>query len=219
MSYEEAVRAKHAFQNSLKEFFRYASAMTTEEVELAMGRIADRLSTANSEEARFHYQVKGTALKMYFDFRQAANKSHAMVLRLRLKSEMKEYFSELGAEEYVKQEKAHSKRYLAFKDAMADYWSKFEKWQEERKKHSLLKRMFNSRDLPEPPEAPDPVSENFPVLLSYYVEEWKQKANMGEFLIAKVTDFAVFSIDEASVDTGSQAYDITPEDVQLLAPN
>jgi hypothetical protein len=220
MSYEETVRAKHAFQDSLKEFFRYASAMTLEEIEISMGRIADLYTSTNTEFEKFHYKVKGAALKLYFDLRNASKKRHGVLLRHKLRLEMREYFTSLGIEEYQKAQQEHQKKYKAYRTKVAGYEEKWEAWNAERKKIPLLKRIFRSDEIPGPPKYPvsEQISKYYPVPEKDYVKMSTDQATMDEFLINRVANFSLLSVPEAIQETQKQVYDVTPEDVKLLAP-
>lgn len=71
MSVEKAVREKHAFRGRLLEFLSIASLLTNDEIEIALGRLVDMLEAAEDEHQKLDIRVKGTALKLYFDLRQA----------------------------------------------------------------------------------------------------------------------------------------------------
>ena len=71
MSVEKAIREKQAFRDRLREFLSIASMMTTDEIEIALGRLVDLLSKVKDEQEKLNLQVKGVALKVYFDLRVA----------------------------------------------------------------------------------------------------------------------------------------------------
>lgn len=224
MSYEQAVRTKHQFQANLKEFFRYASAMTIEEIELALGRIADRLSTSTAEQDSFHYQVKGVALKIYFDLRQVSQKSQVIILRQRLQSEMQDYFANLGRLAWQVNANQHFKRYEQYLKELDIYDDKLHDWHDEveviRKKVGFFKRIItlDHIDLPPQPARPKEVKEYYPLILEDEIDTWKQKANMEEFLIAKVTEYQLLTMPAVVSKDRTCVYDVTPDDVRLLAP-
>ena len=89
MSVERAVREKQAYRNRLREFLSIAAVMTTDEVEIALGRLADLLGTADGEHAELEIRAKGTALKVYFDLRQSAILTQDHARRTTLEAERK----------------------------------------------------------------------------------------------------------------------------------
>ena len=54
MGYEQSVREKHKFEKAVRDFFKYASVMTDEEIELCTGRIADRITSSDSESIKMN---------------------------------------------------------------------------------------------------------------------------------------------------------------------
>lgn len=55
-------------------FLSMASALTNEELELALARIEDRLNAASEERERMGWRFRGRLLKSYFDLRLGKRK-------------------------------------------------------------------------------------------------------------------------------------------------
>lgn len=68
MSIEQAVKARHEFEDRVREFLQLASLLTDRELELALGRLLDMISGRNTEQ--FHVQLRGEILKHYYDLRK-----------------------------------------------------------------------------------------------------------------------------------------------------
>ena len=100
MSIENLVREKHAFRERLKEFLSIAGAMTTDELEIALGRLADMLSTAQNCAQEDNIRVKGATLKVYFDLRVAGEKTQSNFKRLALRRGLREWQEKRGEHAY-----------------------------------------------------------------------------------------------------------------------
>ena len=69
MSVEKAIREKQAFRDRVEEFLTIPTAMTNDEIEIALARLADMLGSAVNQHQHTNIQLKGTVLKYYFDLR------------------------------------------------------------------------------------------------------------------------------------------------------
>lgn len=67
MKIEELIRARHEFEDDVREFLDLASAMSNRELEIALARLADMLNEEKEEEASI--RVSGELLKIYYDLR------------------------------------------------------------------------------------------------------------------------------------------------------
>ncbi len=137
MSIEKMVRDKHAFRERLKEFLAIAGAMTTDELEIALGRLADMLSTAQNDSQEENIRLKGSALKVYFDLRVAGEKTQSKLKRLALRRGLSEWQKNKGEHAY---QLAHAK------------WKAECATIKQKAKHlPLVKRLFvNKPNLPTP---------------------------------------------------------------------
>lgn len=68
MNIEQAVKARHEFEDRVKKFLELASLLTDRELEISLGRLADMLNTRQKEQ--HHVQIKGEILKNYYDLRK-----------------------------------------------------------------------------------------------------------------------------------------------------
>jgi len=69
MSVEKAIREKHAFRDRLLKFLSTAEIMTNDEIEIALGRLADVLHDTKNEDEQLNLRLKLAGLKVYFDLR------------------------------------------------------------------------------------------------------------------------------------------------------
>ena len=69
MSVEQTNRAKHKFDERLSKFIWIATGMSKKGLELAMGRVADQLSDAESEHERSENAIRQSTLKLILDMR------------------------------------------------------------------------------------------------------------------------------------------------------
>lgn len=71
MSYVDAVKEKHRFNQSLQDLLRNLNVMSMEELELAMAHIADDVLVENNEGVKLNGLVKGAALHVFIELRSA----------------------------------------------------------------------------------------------------------------------------------------------------
>lgn len=79
---ESAVRDRHLFEDRLTQFLALAAAMTDRELEIALARLADRISASNdalSGDTRF----KGEVLHCYYSLRQSNAKKQNRLARVK----------------------------------------------------------------------------------------------------------------------------------------
>lgn len=74
MTLEETIRQKQRFRKSVAEFLSIATALTDQELELALARIADWMNATSDEQAQIHWRFRGQLLKPYYDMRLARKK-------------------------------------------------------------------------------------------------------------------------------------------------
>ena len=79
MSYEQAVRERHAFEDRLGNFLSLASILTSRELEVALSRLADMLTNMGDQP---HVRFRGEVLKHYLDLRKAGQKQERAFKRM-----------------------------------------------------------------------------------------------------------------------------------------
>ena len=145
-------------------------------------------------------------------------KSHARILRHRLKPEMKDYFSGLGVRVYSKLADEHKVKRQKYLVNLAKYEQTYSAWKKELSKYSFFQRFFKSKELPVQPAAPDQVPVHCSVSEPLLIDQWIQRANMEEFLIGRITEYPLLPVKTEHDEDQHQTYDVTPDDVKLLAP-
>lgn len=176
MSIEKLVREKHAFRERLKEFLAIAGAMTTDELEIALGRLADMLSTAQDNNFRENICVKGVSLKVYFDLRVSGEKSQSKLKRLALRCDLGEW------------QKARGKH--AYKMAYAKWKAECAAIKQRAKGLPLLKRFFVNQPC-------------LPVLL-VFIEQVKQTTGIPDFLVDSIANFSLIPNGESGQDVSRE---------------
>jgi hypothetical protein len=83
MTLEETIREKQRFKKSVIEFLSIATALTNQELEIALARIADWMNTMSDEQSRIQWRFRGQLLKSYYDLRLAGKKRVAMLKRIK----------------------------------------------------------------------------------------------------------------------------------------
>ena len=78
MSVERAIRERQAFEARIREFLTLAAALTTDEVEIALGRLADELGELSEPKDQERVMVKGQILRIYFDLRRTGRSAQGM---------------------------------------------------------------------------------------------------------------------------------------------
>jgi len=81
MNFEETIKAKHVFEDRLREFLDLASVMTDRELEIALARLADVIPQ-QTEARRLQSLFKGKLLNEYLKLRRSGGKEHKKFRRL-----------------------------------------------------------------------------------------------------------------------------------------
>lgn len=188
MSIEEAVRRKHAFEHTLKDYLQFVSAMSREEIELSLGRLADNGQLISE---------KGAILKIYLDLRNAGIKRQNKVKRVSLRPAMMRFFAERGKAAHANALQRYS---AACRQHEAEVWKEKIGWNN---RASFWKQTFYKPTLPAAPTLPATVGQ--------YVKQSKAKADMSEYLITSAVNFHHLSVPQ-------RVGDVEREDVKQLAP-
>ena len=176
MSIEQLVREKHAFRERLKEFLALAGAMTNDELEIALGRLADMLTMSQDGHEKEDARTKGAALKYYFDLRIAGEKSQASLKRTFMRNKMIEWRTKHGQQTGMQ----------AYRQAQEKWKAEYEAFKKQIQGLPFIKRIF----------AASPISPSALV----FIEQAKAKLGMPDYLIAQVTSFKLIPNNEAAQD-------------------
>ncbi len=93
-SVEQAVRQQQAFEERLREFLSIASSMTTQELEIALARLADLLQTTKPQLESI--RTKGAILNVYYQLRAAGLKRQSTLARIKQNVKAGVYIGEFG---------------------------------------------------------------------------------------------------------------------------
>ena len=194
MGYEQSVREKHKFEKAVRDFFKYASVMTDEEIELCMGRIADKITSSDSASIKQHLSIKGALLKKYLECRLLGLIKQSRLKRVLYRGEMKDFFVNKGRnihflaiESYEYQVSQSKKQHEA---RMNEYKSNYKIWQ--KTLSDWFKRL--SGPIPDQPKRPELPAIKKPDDVEKFVERSMLRANMSDFLIATTCDFNLINI-------------------------
>ena len=165
MGIEDLIREKHSFRERLKEFLSIACTMTTDELEIALGRLADMLNLSTADAEKSNIRIKGATLKQYFDLRTSGEKSQSTLKRTLLIRKKNKWCEERGWSAYRKAQSKWDAEYASIK--------------ERAKNLPILKRLF----IKPPPDTPYPL---------VFIEKEKN-IGMHEFLIAQIAEYQLVS--------------------------
>lgn len=212
MGYEDEVRARHAFEQAIRDFLSLLSAMTREEMELSIGRIADNLNSEASAVCETQSLLKGKVLRIYLDLRHERVLKQNKLRRLRMRPEMKSYFEHLGLFRHAQATANYEKKWTAVeqerKKLAGAHKEAISHWKEMVHGLPLLKRMFKKP--PKPVLAGLPALPNAPPPTDIFVANSKKEANMSEYLVASVAEFEL-------LPAPLKSNPVSPEQVRLLA--
>ena len=150
MSIEQQVRDKHTLEENTRKFLALAASMSSEELEIALGRLADQLIDECDEAEKLHITLKGALLKGYFDLRKRNIKKQNKLKRVA---------------EYL-----HSDLASPSLDAWHNTCTSARiAWREKRKTMSFLGRIFTEVEIPDFMLPPKPQSPPMPERLIYTV--------------------------------------------------
>ena len=84
MSIEEQIREKQSFEHNLKLFLKLASGLSDNEIEIVLGRLADKIANSENDSHGKHVQFTGDILKLYYDLRISGAKKQSKARRIGL---------------------------------------------------------------------------------------------------------------------------------------
>jgi hypothetical protein len=187
---------------AVTDFLARVSAMTREEIELAMGRLADSLTNARDATEQLQIKLKGSILKTYLNLRTSGVLRQSRLRRFGFRGKMKKYFEDVARGRHMQE----TQQYLSAKKSiegehlrLVDAWRQEQrKWTADVKKLPFFERLFRK---PEPPVFPRyPQSPVSPALVEDVVARSRKQADMSEFLIATVFEFALVSVPDGTND-------------------
>jgi hypothetical protein len=198
MGFEDLVRAKHEFEDALIRFLGYLSVMSTREVELAFGRLADRSLSAENGELLYSGFVAGEIIKTYLHLRRSGEVSESKLKRLMYRTKKKSLVAKMAHDQW---QEAYSDYRLKRQKADSLRGSQLEKMKLElRAREQRYKALPIWRKLGTPyPEldrsalTPMP-SEPYP--LEIYEKSVADKVDLGDLLIYAVTNFKFPTIED-----------------------
>jgi len=192
VSYEAFVREKHRFEHSIREMSEYVAVMSNDEIELALGRLADRVQLRNQIAQERANLAKAFVLRAYIVARRAGLLKQRRWARRKLMGEAESYYWELGRLEYAKA-LAHWNQICwnqqkLYEAQMEEYFRALKEWKHSVRGLTLRKKIF-ARGRPKAPKRPS--TPEGPDSERVYASESAQRTDLGEFLITKVADFPV----------------------------
>ena len=191
MSYVDMVKQKHKFDQSARELFRHLVVMTKEEIELAMAHIADDIANGLDKTKEDNAKVKGVVIQAYLRMRLSNHFPDKRNKRNSFKHEMNGYFEARALAAYWadmnKREGEIGLLKARHEVEILEYKKRYALWQEERRKVSIIARMFYEKPSPIYPAAVAFVP--FPEDKSVYLARQKKLATLERYFIAFVRGF------------------------------
>jgi len=211
MSYVDAIKEKHHFEQSLSDLFRYLNVMAIEELELAMAHIADDVVAESNEVRRINGLVKGAALRVYVELRATGQIGQRKLQRMIFRGEMKKYFERIGTakrEADIEEWDVHAQKLRDNRDiVMREYRKAHSEWARARKALPFFKRLFY--DVPEPRVPPSVPEVPYPLDLTVYVKRAQKLGTMEEFFISVSRHFELLSLPDAPME-------FSPQEIALI---
>jgi hypothetical protein len=211
MSYVDALKEKHRFEESLCDLLRYLSAMTIEELELAMAHIADDVVSEPVEASKINGLVKGAALQTYLGLRADKQIQQRKLQRVMFRGEMKEYFAHIGTvqrEVDVEERDVHAKRLQAsYEIEMEEYRRECLEWTRTRDALPFFKRLLGGG--PKLGARPMPQGVPYPPGLSVYIARAQSMGTMEEFLVSVSRNFELLPLPSTPIE-------FSPQEIALL---
>ena len=201
MTFEEDIRLRQAFEKEVAGFLRTLAGLTTGELELAAGRVADWMLENSNKAALLDLGVRGRILHLYLEHRMASGFN----AEPRQRKQLATLLSETHAESLGR--KRHAAAISRWKKEKSDYERRLGKWREIQSSRSWPIRVLKKLDGPTPPADPGP--------LSFYVNNCRLAVNgvSSEDLEELLVDYAAeFQLPSFHGDPN----DITLSDIQRL---
>lgn len=155
MNYEDAVKAKHDFQDSFELMLSYVSAMEYRELELAVAKIADAISSGDEIVDPGSVRITGEIIKIVLDLRNRGavkeNKLKRLWMARKKKTFAERIATRIQAPAYEKYQYA-CKQIESIRDLEGKKYSNILKnWQDSVNSLSPLKRLFKAPPRPQRP--------------------------------------------------------------------
>lgn len=183
MSFEDEIKQKHEAEKGLRTFLSFISAMTREEIEIAIARISDNLAKTIGDDA---YSVFMQKLLIRCLHLRANNRlKQNIIKRASLELQKRSHCKKIGESRYQKAclvwEKERQQRELVNQKEWTRYTIAIEERNEKIRSMPIFKRLFSK--LPDLPGVKLLLPIPAPVR-SGYIKEVKKTLTMSEFLIS-----------------------------------
>jgi hypothetical protein len=206
MSYVNAVKEKHRFEQSMRELFQYLSVMSIEELELAMAHIADDILVQQQAMARLNGLTKGAALRTYLSLRTSGQLAQKRLKRILYRPEMKRYFEGFGvakrSADLATREERMAELRRKREDEMAEYRAAHAEWSRKRDALPFFKRLFGGDREPHMP--PEVMELPFLSDVAVYVKEAQIGASLEAYFVDRVRRFEISALPETTIDFSRQ---------------
>lgn len=158
MSYEEAIKAKHEFEDSLKEVLYICSVLTKRELELAVGRIGDGIEQKDPNIHKESTVLTAKIIGIILSLRAQGRSKESKMLRLWLRRKKHDYALQVAAgrafkehQDYAQEKKAIMEQWSEEKE---EYSRQIALWREKMNALSFWERTFSSPPRPLFPRRP-----------------------------------------------------------------
>lgn len=173
MSFEKMIKQEQDFRLAIKEMVNLISALTNDELELTIARLADMLCCVESDEEKAHIGLKAALVKAYFDLRLSERRGLNIIRRTYLRTKKREFFIKRGIEN-------HTQAVSVYRDEIDKYKFDLCKWKAMTDNDiSQLRREFVQR--PKKPKRPS-------LRITFIIREI-DKGTFSEFLVSSAATF------------------------------
>lgn len=199
MSYEDTIKAKHAFQDSFSEFLSYLSVMTYREIEMTAARLADSISNNDIKINRESAMFSGEVIQIVLHLRDKGDFTDSKIKRFLMKTKKKELIKKAAVIEQFPILLAYEeelKKVMAIRERQNTNNKKaLFAWRNERNKLSFWKRIFMSPPSPERHLTSFPVS---PQPIHIYEKLLSNKWDFSQLLIYTASHYSFTSIEQST---------------------
>ena len=200
MSYENTIKAKHAFQDSFSEFLSYLSIMTYREIEMAAARLADSISNNDIKIHRESAMFSGEVIQIVLHLRGKGDITDSKIKRFLMKTKKRKLIKKAAIIERIPILLAYEKKLenvMAIRERQNNINKRaFSAWQKERYKLSFWDRILMSP--PRPKEMHLVSYTSRPDPLPVYEQMLSNKWDFSELLIYTASHFTFTSIEQSS---------------------
>lgn len=189
MSYESAIKLKHATEDSFKALLSYTSAMSERELELAAAKLADIVSAEQSQLDQQNGLLVGEVLNKLIGLRRAGQIRESKTRRAWYALRKGKFKREIAENKMSHIRAKHAQRLEDYNQNKQRVWEEYvaevAEVQKQRKSLPLLERIFKSPPLPRPPLfGPAPELPRIGVVEFHYTRDM----DIGDLLICKVIE-------------------------------